>query len=91
MPVRDPGADSASEFFFDTAKRQLFYFHNATAGTPIPSSLKFEATKLKTIIRTQGTQAQPVTGITHMDVTYTGSRIQYMDPHGVPSGGVRRR
>lgn len=25
--------------------------------------------------------------LAHVDVTFTGSRIQYFDPHGVPSGG----
>jgi hypothetical protein len=79
--------DFPTEFFFDKAKGELFYFHNATVGTPIPASLKFEATKLKTIIHAQGNASHPVTGLSHVGVHFTGSRIQFMDPHGVPSGG----
>ena len=79
--------DSPAEFFFDKATGELFYFHNATAGVSIPPSMTFEATKLKTIMRVDGNLSHPVKGIALVDVHYTGSRIQYMDPHGVPSGG----
>ena len=30
--------DSPAEFFFDKATGELFYFHNASAGVPIPPS-----------------------------------------------------
>ena len=75
-----------TEFFFDKNARKLYYFHNASAGTPIPSGTKFEATKLKTIVSHNGTSTNPVAGISYVGITFTGSRIQYMDPHGVPSG-----
>mgnify|MGYP003327005720 CR=1 FL=1 len=75
-----------TEFFFDKKARKLYYFHNASAGSPIPLDTKFEATKLKTIVSHNGTSTNPVAGISYVGITFTGSRIQFMDPHGVPSG-----
>ena len=79
--------DSPSEFFFDAKAHKLYYYHNASSGTPIPSTFRFEATRLKTIVSHIGTQDKPVAGIKHVGVTFTGSRTQFFDPHGVPSGG----
>ena len=76
--------DAPGEFFFRDGK--LFYFHNDTAGTAPPAGTLFEATKNDTIIHTVGTQADPVKGLSFKGITFTGTSIQYMQPHGIPSG-----
>ena len=42
---------------------------------------------LQTLVSVVGNQTHPVMNLAYVGVTFTGSRIQYFDPHGVPSGG----
>ena len=77
--------DAPAEFFFDRKADKLYYFHNGTGA--IPADTLFEATKLDTIVKAVGTQARPLVGVKYLGVGFTGSAIQYMNPHGVPSGG----
>ena len=39
--------DAESEWFFNKTTKVLYYFHNATAGTPPPAETVFVATKTK--------------------------------------------
>ena len=46
-----------------------------------------QATKLDTIVKSVGTQAKPLLNPRFVGVKFTGSAIQFLNPHGVPSGG----
>jgi hypothetical protein len=39
--------DAESEWFYNKSTKTLYYFHNATAGTPPPADTNFVATKTK--------------------------------------------
>lgn len=79
--------DAPREFYFDGASQRLFYFHNASSGTPPPQNWTFEAPLLTTLINISGSQAAPVTDITISGVTFTSAAASLLGPHGIPSGG----
>ena len=45
------------------------------------------ATQARVLFNLTGTQAAPVTGVTIRGLTMRDTRITYLDPHGMPSGG----
>ena len=49
-----------------------------------PLNLKLS---LATLFSLEGTQANPVKDIVFSGLTFTGSAMTFLDPHGVPSGG----
>ena len=74
--------DSAREFYFEAASQRLWYFHNATQGTPPPAAWTFEAPMLATLFDVRGTQAAPARNITFDGLTITGAAASYMMAHG---------
>merc|ERR1719272_2861384 len=76
--------DSPEEFFFDEKTEQLYYFFNKTG---IPSTADWVATKTRVLFNITGTMQDPVTDVTIQGVTMRDTRITYLDPHGMPSGG----
>ena len=80
--------DSAREFYFDAETQRLFYFHNASAGTPPPPSWAFEAPLLATLVNVSGgAPAAPVSNVTLRGLTFTGAAASFFAPHGQPAGG----
>merc|ERR1719487_2877135 len=79
--------DDANEFFYDSVSHKLYFFHNASAGTPPPSDLTFEGTNLKVLLSAMGTKEKPVTDVTITGITFRDTAYTFMDPHGMPSGG----
>jgi hypothetical protein len=65
----------------------LYYFHNATAGTPPPASWTFEAPLTPCLFNLSGSPAAPVTGVSFTGLTFTSVAASYLGPHGIPSGG----
>jgi hypothetical protein len=53
--------DRPREFFLDRKSKTLYYFHNATAGTPPPAD-GFVATRLRTLLQALRSPSTPVGG-----------------------------
>ena len=79
--------DAPREFYFDAATQRLYYFHNASQGTPPPADWTFEAPMLACLINVSGTATSPVTDIYISGITFTGAAASYLMAHGIPSGG----
>ena len=79
--------DAPREFFFEQATQKLWYFHNATAGTPPPPSWTWEVPALQVLINVSGSPSAPAAGITFSGITFTGAAATYLSAHGLPSGG----
>ena len=79
--------DAPREFYFDAATQTLFYFHNASAGTPPPAGWAFEAPMLHTLVNVSGSSAAPVENITLLGLMLTGAAASFLKPHGLPAGG----
>ena len=77
--------DSPREFYCEAATQRLWYFHNASQGTPPPAGWTFEAPLLATLFDVRGTQAAPVLNVTFDGLTITGTAASYMMPHGKSS------
>ena len=69
--------DAPREFFFDAAAQKLYYFHNASAGTPPPSDWVWEVPTLPVLISVSGTPEAPVAGITVSGITFTGGAWEW--------------
>ena len=76
--------DSANEFFFDETEEKLYYFFNGTKPT---GNEDWVATQTRVLFNITGTMEAPVTDVTIRGVTMRDTRITYLDPHGMPSGG----
>lgn len=76
--------DSANEFFFDEKEEKLYYFFNNTKPT---GKEEWVATKTRVLFNLTGTKDEPVTDVTIKGLTMRDTRITYLDPHGMPSGG----
>lgn len=79
--------DAPREFYFEAGSQRLFYFHNATPGTPPPSSWAFEVPLLPVLISVSGSPAVPVANVTLQGLTFTGAAASFLMPHGIPAGG----
>jgi hypothetical protein len=79
--------DAPREFYLDAAAQLLYYWHNASAGTPPPPEWAFEAPLLPTLLDISGTPSTPVSNVTLQGLTFTGAAASYLMPHGVPAGG----
>jgi hypothetical protein len=80
--------DYAKEFYFDYATQRLYYVHNATKGTPPPSSWTFEVPMLKCLFNITGSSTTSLaTNISISGVTITSAAASIMSAHGIPSGG----
>jgi hypothetical protein len=79
--------DAPQEFYFEAATQRLFYYHNASAGTPPPAAWTFEVPLLTCLINVSGTPASPVVNVTLSGLIFTGAAASFMTPHGIPSGG----
>ena len=75
--------DSEREFFYDESISKLYYIPNASDV----SLTGFVATRLKELVRIQGTQREPVRNITLKGLIFRDTAYSYMDSHGLPSGG----
>ena len=79
--------DSPNEWYYDSIKQQLYFFYNATAGTPPPADMQFVATQRKVLFNVSGTQENPVRNLHFQGLGFRDTAYTYLDPHGVPSGG----
>jgi len=88
--------DSPCEFYFDVASQRLYYFHNASLGTPPPTGWAFEVPLLATLINASSSSSggggrrnnsDDVVNVTLSGLTFTGAAASYLMPHGVPAGG----
>ena len=79
--------DYPNEWYYDKESMKLYFFYNATSGTPPPKDTVFEVVRLKTFFNVTGSQRSPVKGLSILGVNFKDSAYTYMDPHGMPSGG----
>ena len=79
--------DYPNEWYYDSRAGMLYFFYNATSGTPPSEDTVFEAVQLKSIVIAQGSQESPVKDLSIMGVNFKDTAYTYMDPHGMPSGG----
>lgn len=67
----------------------LYWFYNSSSSggvnTPPPSTVV--VTNLQTLVRIVGSPASPVVGVTLAGIGLRDTAYQYMEPHGMPSGG----
>ena len=80
------------QWFFNKTTKTLYYWHNATAGTPPPADTEFVATKTKVLINVSGTQQTPVRDFTFRGIEVRDTALTYLgddpaDRHGMPTGG----
>ena len=78
--------DYPTEFFYDTETNVLYYVNNIT-DINSPLNLEFEITNLKVVINYTGTMSNPVKNQALRGVTIRDTKLTYLDPHGMPSGG----
>lgn len=77
--------DSANEWYFDHATKKLYFNFNGTGG---PSGdLEWVATSTRVLFNITGTKTAPAKDISIRGVEIRDTRITYLDPHGMPSGG----
>lgn len=81
--------DAPGEWFFNKSTRQLFFFPNdtATQSQPPPPDAVFVVPRLHRLLTIVGTRVRPAVGITVRGLGFRDSRMTYMLPWGVPSGG----
>lgn len=81
--------DAPTEFYLDIANQKLYFYHNATPGTPPPQGWTFEIPLLPVLINISGAQGvgTAVADVSISGITFTGSAPTFLAPHGVPSGG----
>ena len=79
--------DAPREFYFDAATQSLWYYHNATAGTPPPPDWTWEVPMLACLVNVSGSQGAPVQNVTLSGITFVAAAASFMRPHGIPSGG----
>ncbi len=79
--------DAPREFYYDAGAQRLYYFHNATPGTPPPPAWAFEAPLLSTLINVSGAPGAPVANVTLSGLTFTGAAASFLAPHALPAGG----
>jgi len=79
--------DAPAEWYYDEVNQILYFWFNATSGTPPPSDGTLLATQTKWLFNITGTQANPVTDITLLGLGLRDTAYTYMDPHSIPSGG----
>ena len=76
--------DFPGEYFFNDSTKMLYYYNNISGSDP--SSLKFEATKLKVLLNQTGSMEKPVKNVNVQGTTFRDTAYTYLDPHGMPSG-----
>ena len=79
--------DAPTEWYFDKQTKLLYYYHNASVGTPPPNDLHFTATQVKVLFNITGTQEKPIESVSFQGLGFRDTAYTYLDPHGVPSGG----
>ena len=79
--------DAPGEFYFNATARRLFYFHNASVGTPPPTTLTFEAVGAQVLLNVTGTRAEPARDVTVRNIQFRDTAATILEPHGMPSGG----
>ena len=79
--------DAPNEWFYNDTLKILYYYTNRT-GNPTDNKQLFESTYLKILFELRGNQTNPVENITFNGLNFIDTVYTYLDPHGVPSGGV---
>jgi hypothetical protein len=79
--------DAPNEFFFDKVASKLYFFHNASAGTPPPASAVFRVPRLQELFHAEASAEAPLANLSFAGIAFTHTAPTYMEPHGVPSGG----
>ena len=80
--------DFENEFFYDEAENKLYFYYNATSGTPPDNNDNFVVPTSETIFNISATRQEPAVDLTFSKLKLTGTRDTYLNaPHGVPSGG----
>jgi hypothetical protein len=86
--------DVENEWYYDRKAGKLYLYPNSTGygsgggGSGGPDGADLVATHLQTLISIKGTMASPVKGITIQGVGFRDAAYTYLEPWGVPSGGV---
>jgi hypothetical protein len=79
--------DHPREYFIDESASELYYFHNASAGTPPPAG-SVSLALLEQLVTVTGSAAEPVQGLTFRGLTFTASRPTFLSQlFKAPSGG----
>ncbi len=80
--------DMPGEWFYNASTHQLFLMPNGTEpGQPPPAAAQFVVPKLHRLITVVGQLGKPVTNVTVRGLGMRDTKITYMEPWGVPSGG----
>ena len=81
--------DMPGEWFFNRSTRRLYLFSNATAasGDKAPPPTDLVVPTLHRLLTVTGSRDAPAGGVTLRGLGFRDSRITYMEPWGVPSGG----
>ena len=76
--------DAPGEFFYDSTTKMLYLWFNATGSTPPPTTNDaIVAPMLTVLINATGTQANPVTDVGFLGITFRDAAPNYLGPHGV--------
>uniref|UniRef100_A0A7S2S791 Right handed beta helix domain-containing protein n=1 Tax=Mucochytrium quahogii TaxID=96639 RepID=A0A7S2S791_9STRA len=76
--------DAPGEWYFDKHEKMLYLFHNRTGP---PSNIDFIVPRLTELIRVVGNSSSPVSNVKISNIGFRDTKITYMTPWGVPSGG----
>lgn len=85
--------DAPGEWFWDASTGDLFLWHDAPPGTPPPAGTGtgeggVSTAVLETLLSLQGTPTAPVTGVSLLGLTLTGSQPTFLTRlFRAPSGG----
>ena len=80
--------DAPAEFFYNEATQVLYFWHNASAGTPPPSDGSLKVTQTKGLINMTGTMAAPVMDVSIIGVGFRDTAYTYMVSEGEGVGDL---
>jgi len=79
--------DAPGEYYADLLTQTLYYFHNASAGTPPPRDLTIISPQLEVFFNLTGTPTAPVADVSFLGIGLRDQRDGFLEDWIVPSGG----